>query len=63
MTGADNRPRFHLWPSASTVGCTWSRGPTGARSKVFPTRGQALDDALLASGYPRAFVVIGEHSS
>jgi hypothetical protein len=57
---ADNRPRIHLWPLANAVGCAWSRGPTSPRSKPFTTRGQALDDALQQSGFPRGFVVIGE---
>jgi hypothetical protein len=41
---ADVRPRIHLWPDSP--GWRWSRGPVGARSRPFPTPGQALDGAL-----------------
>lgn len=65
MTGADNRPRVHIWPHSKLYSgdtgraCAWSFSATGRREEA-DTAGQALDAALAALGRRGEVVVIVE---
>jgi hypothetical protein len=59
MTGADNRPRIHIWTSFYGV-YKWSIGPAGTRSLASSTPGMAIDGALKRVDAAKGAIVIIE---